>query len=120
MSDDCPICYLELEGRVAELSCSHKFHMNCLQLQILHDESGQPPRCAMSRASVDSWIIEDAQYWEVKKILDHKWRGRHTFYLVEWMDSSSSWEPKKNLTDSRSIKRSCNAEILQLIGQEEP
>ena len=51
--------------------------------------------------------IDFGQVYEVKDILEHKSGPLHSdlFFLILWMDGTTTWEPSRNLTNCNQIIR---------------
>lgn len=56
MSDDCSICLYALApgSPLLTLSCNHKFHLQCLSLNL----KAQNRQCPLCRANIDNTIIQ--------------------------------------------------------------
>lgn len=107
---DCAICF-EKARHAIRLDCSHIFCYYCNQRQIkIKNSPDGEAHCSLCRATIRRWKFVDAKanQWDVESVIDTRYRGKATQYLVAWKKDEHefapdrpefSWEPTKNLTD---------------------
>lgn len=102
LGDNCPVFLTEFDYP-AKLNCNHTFCYSCLQRLIdAHQQratNNEILNCPLCRQPADcwSWASEDAAYWKIDDIIEHRFRGRRTQYKVKWATGEVGWEPTKNL-----------------------
>lgn len=103
-----PICLLSMADKVT-LSCKHEFCHSCIQtvLSNWNPDSRKPddyPTCPYCRQKLQEWSQSTTRLsWVVSSIVDHRGRGRCTYYRVKWETGELTWEPTRNLEDAQCV-----------------